>query len=251
MPEVVRDAVFGNVGTMVSFRIGPGDSTVLGRYFEPVFEAIDLTKLHNQNIFISMIIDGEKAPPFSASTLRMPDPENDQTAKIIEITRARFASSREAVDADIRTRTAGGHDEGARAVGDERKPNKELLGALKNPSAPATDRRPEPRRDDRRGGESAAGAGRRPERDNRDSRDSRGESRGASAPYRPNPPASAPYRPPAPATADKREPALHRLEPVAVVPPPQSPSAPPTALPTPNQAPSVHTIEPGQPISLR
>ncbi|HEV2354175.1 MAG TPA: type IV secretion system DNA-binding domain-containing protein, partial [Puia sp.] len=77
MPEVVRDAVFGNVGTMISFRIGPGDSAVLGKYFEPVFESIDLTKLHNQNIFISMIIDGEKSIPFSASTLRMPDPEFD------------------------------------------------------------------------------------------------------------------------------------------------------------------------------
>src|SRR5476649_1002888 len=43
MPESVRDAVFGNVGTMVSFRIGPGDSTVLGKYYEPVFEAIDMT----------------------------------------------------------------------------------------------------------------------------------------------------------------------------------------------------------------
>jgi hypothetical protein len=74
MPEVVRDAVFGNVGTMVSFRIGPGDSKVLGSYFEPVFEAIDLTRLHNQNIFIFMIFEGENAAPFSAATLRMPYP---------------------------------------------------------------------------------------------------------------------------------------------------------------------------------
>ena len=258
MPEVVRDAVFGNVGTMVSFRIGPGDSTVLGRYFEPVFEAIDLTKLHNQNIFISMIIDGEKAPPFSASTLRMPDPENDLTQRIIEMTRERFASSREAVDADIRTRTAGGNDEGARAVGaaDERKPNKELLGALKNPSAPAGARRPDVRPNDRRGGEQPTqGGARRPESGSRtpdrgDSRE-RTTDRGASAPYRPNTGASAPYRPPAQAPSNAqqtREPALHRMEPAQISNTPQSPSVPPAATAT-NV--SRGAIEPGQPISLR
>jgi len=160
MPEVVRDAVFGNVGTMISFRVGPGDATVLGKYYEPVFEAIDLTKLHNQNIFISMIIDGEKAPPFSASTLRMPDPENDLTPQIIALTRQRYASTRVEVDADIRTRTAGGNDEGARATDnlkDDQKPNKELLDALKNPDLPPIpqssgrppDNRPRPKQPDR------------------------------------------------------------------------------------------------------
>jgi hypothetical protein len=135
MPEVVRDAVFGNVGTMVSFRIGPGDSKVLGSYFEPVFEAIDLTKLHNQNIFISMIIDGEKAPPFSAATLRMPDPENDMSPSIIQYNREQLASKREAVDADIRSRTASGESEAAQAAGEQKPNNRELLGSLKNPHA--------------------------------------------------------------------------------------------------------------------
>jgi hypothetical protein len=159
MPEVVRDAVFGNVGTMISFRIGPGDSAVLGKYFEPVFESIDLTKLHNQNIFISMIIDGEKAIPFSASTLRMPDPEYDRSAQIIQMSRDRFASRRDIVDAAIRSRTIGGEEGNAGAPGaapgiaapgivaPERKPNKEFLSALKNPDLPP----PAPVRDNNRG----------------------------------------------------------------------------------------------------
>jgi hypothetical protein len=133
MPEVVRDAVFGNVGTMISFRIGPGDSTVLGKYFEPVFEATDLTKLHNQNIFISMIIDGEKAPPFSASTLRMPDPEADLTEQIIAHNRANYASSREEVDIDIRSRTADTEGNNASSADGDQKPNKDLLASLRNP----------------------------------------------------------------------------------------------------------------------
>jgi Type IV secretion-system coupling protein DNA-binding domain len=107
MPEVVRDAVFGNVGTMISFRVGPVDSVVLGKYFEPVFEMSDLTRLNNQNIFISMIIDGEKALPFSARTLRMPDPSDDLSDEIIRLSRENFASKRADVELDIRGRTAG------------------------------------------------------------------------------------------------------------------------------------------------
>jgi hypothetical protein len=176
MPEVVRDAVFGNVGTMISFRIGPGDSAVLGKYFEPVFEAIDLTKLHNQNIFISMIIEGEKAVPFSASTLRMPDPEYDRSAEIIAISRARFASNRADVDAAIRARTVGADEQPAAggAPGSpppERKPNKEFLDALKNPSLPP----PAPRQSDSRG-ESRGGDHRR--NDRRDGGERRPNDRG-------------------------------------------------------------------------
>lgn len=178
MPEVVRDAVFGNVGTMISFRVGPGDSTVLGRYFEPVFEASDLTRLNNQNIFLSMIIDGEKAPAFSASTLRMPIPENDRTQDIINESRARYASNREDVEKSIRARTAGEEDRqtgpavatnpngmptvhsGSQShatspanASQEQNPNSFLAG-LKNPIAQSThsNSRPSNQRDDRRGG---------------------------------------------------------------------------------------------------
>ncbi|HVQ44987.1 MAG TPA: type IV secretion system DNA-binding domain-containing protein [Candidatus Saccharimonadia bacterium] len=229
MPEVVRDAVFGNVGTMVSFRIGPSDSTVLGKYFEPVFEAIDLTKLHNQNIFISMIIDGEKAPPFSAATLRMPDPENDLTPTIIQMTRDRLASARAVVEADIRTRTAGGHDEGNRAVGaPDQKPNKDLLNALKNPTPPpgsprtgeqGSARRTEPPRHDNRGGNRPSGGG--------------GGGGGLSS--RPVS-QDVPYRP-----AERREPAIHQAAaPITAAPPAPPPAQPPAG-----------SLEPGQPINLR
>ncbi len=161
MPEVVRDAVFGNVGTMISFRVGPGDSSILGSYFEPVFEAGDLTRLNNQNIFISMIIDGEKAIPFSARTLRMPDPENDLSNKIIALSRERYASTRQQVEDDIRSRQDG-TDAGSRAldvtsadrtplaqpgasnptgqvlIGDQKPntPKSEFLAGLKNPNLP-------------------------------------------------------------------------------------------------------------------
>ncbi len=165
MPEVVRDAVFGNVGTMISFRIGPGDAVALGKYFEPTFEAADLTRLHNQNIFTSMIVDGEKALPFSAKTLRMPDPEQNLSDRIISISRERYASGREEVEAAIRSRTDESTDQGARTVGVavgegspgqptsapgfDQKPNKpksEFLAALQNPNLPPTQAQPRPER---------------------------------------------------------------------------------------------------------
>ena len=184
MPEVVRDAVFGNVGTMISFRVGPGDSTVLGKYFEPVFEDTDLTRLNNQNIFLSMIIDGEKAPPFSGRTLRMPDPDNDLTDEIIRLNRENFASKRDEVELDIRSRTAGATAPGARATDavldgkapagatpatsahpGEQEPNKpksEFLAALKNPTT--SQQRHEPRRgNDNRGSGGGGNRGRQPE----------------------------------------------------------------------------------------
>jgi hypothetical protein len=166
---------------MISFRIGPGDATVLGKYFEPVFESIDLTRLHNQNIFISMIIDGEKAPPFSGSTLRMPDPENDLTPQIVQMSRERFASARDEVDADIRSRTMSGEDANApKTPGGlpEEKPNKDFLEGLKNPNAGQGQSRPSggDRRD--RDRDRGRGPGDRPDRGRGDRVDrDRGERR--------------------------------------------------------------------------
>jgi hypothetical protein len=105
MPETVRDAVFGNVGSMITFRVSATDGSYLGKYFEPVFEAGDLVKLNNQHIFISMSIDGEKALPFSAKTLKMPEPEQDLSAEIVEYSRKHYASLRQEVEELIARRS--------------------------------------------------------------------------------------------------------------------------------------------------
>jgi hypothetical protein len=243
MPEVVRDAVFGNVGTMISFRVGPGDATVLGKYYEPVFEAIDLTKLHNQNIFISMIIDGEKAAPFSASTLRMPDPEYDLSGRIIQLTRERYASTRETVEDDIRSRTAGASDDDPKAtdnVNDDHKPNKELLGALKNPNLP-----PVPVNANATNSNDRRGDNRRPNSGNNNKGDRRADNRSQSGGKSPHQNQSAgpfPSRAPRDQSTD-----------TPYSPPPQAPVAP-IYQPTPQSAPPSpvgNTIQPGQAVSLR
>ncbi|HSX18255.1 MAG TPA: type IV secretion system DNA-binding domain-containing protein [Candidatus Saccharimonadales bacterium] len=101
MEQAVRDAVFGNVGTIVSFRVSPDDSPFLQKYFEPQFESTDLIQQHNRYFVVSMTIDGEKAPAFSAKTLNLPQPAKDLTSEIVELSRQRFSQPRAAIEAVI------------------------------------------------------------------------------------------------------------------------------------------------------
>ena len=65
----VRDAVLGNVGTLVSFRVGPADAAILGEEFAPEFSGSDLMSLPNFHIYLRLMIDGVVSKPFSARTI--------------------------------------------------------------------------------------------------------------------------------------------------------------------------------------
>jgi hypothetical protein len=67
-PEI-RDAVFGNAGTIISFRVGAADGAFLAREFAPAFSAEDFISLPRYHIYIRLLIDGEPTRPFSATTL--------------------------------------------------------------------------------------------------------------------------------------------------------------------------------------
>ena len=102
MTEPVRNAVFGNVGTIVSFRVSPDDAPFLTKYFEPQFEAGDLIQQHNRYFIASMTIGGEKALGFSAKTLNLPKPPTDLTAQIVELSRERYGQDKSAVELQIK-----------------------------------------------------------------------------------------------------------------------------------------------------
>ncbi|MCA9344100.1 type IV secretory system conjugative DNA transfer family protein, partial [Candidatus Saccharibacteria bacterium] len=72
MTQEVRDAVFGNVGSTIAFRMGADDARVMQRYFEPRFEEHDLVHMNNRNFVISLTIGGEKAQAFSGTSLNLP-----------------------------------------------------------------------------------------------------------------------------------------------------------------------------------
>jgi CxxC-x17-CxxC domain-containing protein len=99
----VRDAVFGNVGTMIIFRVGADDADFLEKEFEPEFTAQDLVNLPNYHVYLKLMIDGVTSRPFSASTL--PPIPVDLTAnvkdKIVESSRSLYTKPREEVEAEI------------------------------------------------------------------------------------------------------------------------------------------------------
>jgi hypothetical protein len=65
----VSDAILANAGTLISFRLGPGDAAYLAKEFQPQFEAIDLLNLPNHSIYLKLMIDGAVSKPFSATTI--------------------------------------------------------------------------------------------------------------------------------------------------------------------------------------
>ena len=101
MQDTVRDAVFGNVGTMISFRVSPDDAPILGKPFEPQFQPEDLIQMHNRHFIISMVIKGEKVPAFSATTLTLPPTQTDFSPQIIENTRRNYATPRHQIEEAI------------------------------------------------------------------------------------------------------------------------------------------------------
>jgi hypothetical protein len=102
MEDTVRDAVFGNVGTMVSMRVSAEDSPLLAKQFEPQFEPNDLLNMNNRHFIVNMVINGEKTQPFSATTLSLPVSQNNNNLNmIVSNSRANYARERAAVEADI------------------------------------------------------------------------------------------------------------------------------------------------------
>jgi CxxC-x17-CxxC domain-containing protein len=99
----VRDAVFGNVGTMIIFRVGADDADFLEKEFEPEFMAQDLVNLPNYNIYLKLMIDGITSRPFSALTLPpiKIDLAKGVKEKIIESSRTLFTRPREEVENEI------------------------------------------------------------------------------------------------------------------------------------------------------
>lgn len=104
MSDEVRAAVFGNVGTMISFRVGSYDAEVLEKEYAPAFTAEDLVNLGFAQIYLKLMIRGVGSPPFSATTLARPKlPVNNFGNAVVAASRQQFARPRAEVEADIRS----------------------------------------------------------------------------------------------------------------------------------------------------
>jgi hypothetical protein len=102
LSEVVRGAVFGNVGTTIVFRIGASDAEFMEREFTPVLTIEDLVNLPKWKIYLKLMIDGVTSQPFSADTLPDPEPELiSNRDKIIEFSRQAYGKPKASLQNNI------------------------------------------------------------------------------------------------------------------------------------------------------
>ncbi|KKR34341.1 MAG: hypothetical protein UT67_C0017G0003 [Candidatus Magasanikbacteria bacterium GW2011_GWA2_40_10] len=100
----VRDAVLGNAGTIVSFRIGVEDAEILQKEFAPVFSAYDLMNVEARTAYVKLLIDNTAAKPFNMLTYGPRTGNKELAAAIKELSRLKYGRPREIVEAEINER---------------------------------------------------------------------------------------------------------------------------------------------------
>ena len=98
LDERIRAAIFGNIGTIISFRIGAEDAKYLAQEFAPVFNETDLINLPNFHIYLKLMIDGITSQPFSAATLKLREMNTSHKKEIIEFSREQYTRPRSVVE---------------------------------------------------------------------------------------------------------------------------------------------------------
>lgn len=138
MEEPVMDAVFGNVGTIITFRVGADDAEFLEKWFQPDFMMSDIVNLGKYTVYLKLMINGVSSKGFSADMLRpFSQPEKSNREAIIAFSREKYGTPREVVQKEIADWAGPVAEEGATEERREYKP------ALKFDSPPPR------RRDDR------------------------------------------------------------------------------------------------------
>ncbi len=99
--EKIRSAIFGNVGTLISFRIGAADAEYLAKEFHPVFNQDDLVNLPQYSMYLKLMIDGTTSKPFSATTFAPKTMATSFKNEVIELSHKKYGRSREMVEKAI------------------------------------------------------------------------------------------------------------------------------------------------------
>lgn len=107
LSEEIRDAVFGNMGTIVAYRVGQNDVDALSRYFQPLFDGEDLLRVPNYNAIVRTLINGVPTQPFSMAALPPLGSPNTQLADALkQLSAAKFGRPRAATENEIFARLA-------------------------------------------------------------------------------------------------------------------------------------------------
>lgn len=148
LPDELREAVLGNVGTFITFSLSASDAIALATEFSPVFDETDIISLEKYHIYLRLLIDRESSAPFSASTLP-PLPDSEKTGnkeKVIQLSREKYGTNVEKVKDRIARWSAKEFSLGLAKAEAARK--REAMGLPPLPPEPEKPRAPE-RRDER------------------------------------------------------------------------------------------------------
>jgi hypothetical protein len=104
--EKIRYAIFGNVGTMIIFRVGAEDAKQLAQEVHPTFTEEDLINLPRYSMYLKLMIDGTSSKPFSANTTTIPLINTSYKSEIIEYSREVYGTRKEAIEEEIDNRYA-------------------------------------------------------------------------------------------------------------------------------------------------
>jgi len=101
LSEKIRDAVFGNVGSLASFRVGPEDADLVAKQLEPIFNSYDLINLDNFNAYLKLIINGQVGMPFSLMTVPPAPGDSSVVAAAKEFSRTTYGRPRQEIEDEI------------------------------------------------------------------------------------------------------------------------------------------------------
>jgi hypothetical protein len=104
LPELIRDSVFGNIGSMVVFRIGVEDGEFMQKQFEPTFNLKDLTGQDNFHFYTRLMVEGKMSKPFDGKTFAPSKSNTELSQKIKEYYMLKHGSDRKVIDSQIMER---------------------------------------------------------------------------------------------------------------------------------------------------
>ena len=104
LEENIKNAVFGNVGSMAVFRVGTEDANFLEQRFKPIFSASDITKLENYNAYVNMLVNGQPVKPFNLKTIAPEAGNPNIVDSLKELSYAKYGRDRGEVEAEIMAR---------------------------------------------------------------------------------------------------------------------------------------------------
>ncbi|MBU2104117.1 DUF87 domain-containing protein [Patescibacteria group bacterium] len=102
--DKIRDAVFGNVGSMAVFRVGQEDGEFFGKLFEPTFSALDFTNIENRNAYLKILANGRPQKPFNIKTRNLEEGNLAQVDDLRELSYLTYGRDRATVEDTIRAR---------------------------------------------------------------------------------------------------------------------------------------------------